>query len=510
MNRATRKDLHGRCQDFYQRIVEGLSCLGDEGDRRDCAFALLQRLLFSYFLQQQGLLDDDPGYLQRKVEQCRSTGVPFALFLATLTTEGFGIPLEARPFFARQVLGTVPYLSGSLFFSRPTERQQAQRAAAALTALPNEVFEEALAAFSGFTWTLVEGEHAAVPEGVVTPAFLGTLAEFSVQNRKQTGSFYTPEAICSYIVRQTCEPVLMKRFEEITGRHSDSIEELIATLDARDCALLLFVILPTISGCDPACGAGDFLVVSLERMADAYTRVIERAASLRNPFLDGWLRSFDDAQPGRAFALKKRVACQNIFGVDIQQLPLDVARLRLSLNLLGSVKEVSARLALPNLDYSLPRGNALIGLDRITDSVRVRLARIHPGYSELVATKNALVRRYQVAAGNPAQLAALRADIDACRQVAYESLNQVLLEQLQEKGAKIEERGREGQQARTSRRKRGFTLEDIRALDPFHWAFDFDEVMNNFWWERLDGYEAQVSLVEGRLRVRFGPQLAPA
>ena len=163
-------------------------------------------------------------------------------------------------------------------------------------------------------------------------------------------------------------------------------------------------------------------------------------------------------------------------------------------------------IALANLAYALQRGNSLIGVERITEKEEAQLARIHPGYRELVATRNALVRCYREALGNPVRLAALRADIDALRRAAYESLNRVLLERLIEHGAKIEVAGEPADRPRSNRQKRDFTIEDILAFDPFHWAFDFEEVMSGPWWNRLDGDEAQVSEVNGRMRVRFGPE----
>ncbi len=503
MNRNTRKDLHARFQSLYLHMVEELREIEDEGMRRDYAFTLFLRLVFAYFLQQHGLLDGDPAYLQSRLDRCRGADQSFSLFLACLTYWGFGTPVEERTSFVQPLLGNVPYLSGSLFYPHPSERLRKGQATWAVPELPNQVFEEALAAFQWYRWTLVEGSDFSGSEGVVTPAFLGALVEHHVEHRKQSGSYYTPAAICTYIVRQTCEPLILQQYEQLTGRHFDSIEEFISCLDARDCALLLFVILPTLSVLDPACGAGDFLVVALDRITDVYQQVVERAAGLHHPLLDGWISDFDQAHPCREFGLRKRVASRNLFGVDIQQAPLDVAKLRLALNLLKSTKQFGEELALPNMDYALPRGNSLVGLARITGKEQALLSRLHPGYDELVRLRNGRVRRYRDAVGNPVTLAALRADIDDCRDSAYQSLNRVLLEQLHEKrAARLRSGG--GRKTRDYRREPDFTLEGLLAMDPFHYGFDFDEVMNQPGWARLDGEEAEVVQVDGKLRVRFG------
>ena len=248
MNRNTRKDLQARCQALHRRMGEELrEQIEDEGMRSDYAFTLLLRLVFAYFLQQKGLLDGDASYLQSRLERCGRADQSFSLFLACLTYWGFGTPTAERTGFAWQLLGKVPYLSGSLFYPHPSERLRSGQTTWAVPELSNQVFEEALAAFQWYTWTLVEGKDFGGPEGVVTPAFLGTMAEHHVEHRKQTGSFYTPADICTYIVRQTCEPLILQQYEQMTGCHCDSVEQLIESLDDRDCALLLFVILPTLS-----------------------------------------------------------------------------------------------------------------------------------------------------------------------------------------------------------------------------------------------------------------------
>jgi hypothetical protein len=488
VNRNTRTALQERCQALHQRMGEELSGqIEDERERLDYAFALLLRLAFAYFLQQQGLLNGDAGYLQTQLERCSHVGQPFSLYLACLTYWGFGTPLEERGSFARQMLGKVPYLSGSLFYPHPQERMGKGHLPLAVPRVSNQIFEEVLAAFGWYSWTLVEGESTEGPDGVVTPAFLGTLVEQHVENRKQTGSFYTPVEICSYMVRQTCEPLILRYYEQMTGRHCENVEQLIEGLDERDCALLLLVILPTLSVLDPACGAGDFLVVLLDQMTDIYQRIIERALSLHHPMLDSWVTDFDAAHPNREFGIRKRVASRNLFGVDIQQAPLDVTKLRLALCQLKCVGETTCEeLALPNLDYSLPRGNSLVGLDRLSDEDQAILATLHPGYDELVTKKEGLVRLYREAIGNPVVLAALRAEIQDCRTVAYRSLNRVLLARMG--------------------KKTDFTLEQLLSLDPFHYAFDFSDVMMRPMWARLDGSEAQVTEVEGRLMLQFGPE----
>ena len=207
----------------------------------------------------------------------------------------------------------------------------------------------------------------------------------------------------------------------------------------------------------------------------------------------------------RAFALKKRVVTRNLFGVDIQKAPLAMAKMRLALSLLSGIEDTCEVDPLPNLDYALPRGNSLIGLDRLTEAELARLLSLYPQYEELVKRKNVLVRRYQDTCGNPTMLGELQEEIEACRRTAYVYLDRVLWEKVTKKGAMMEQKVRDSETGRNGTRKKPFTLEDLISLDTFHWAFDMDKVMNRCWWERLDGDEAEVIQSNGKFRVRFGP-----
>lgn len=494
MNQQTRKDLRERCQVLYHRLYEELGATAQDAERSDYAFTLLSALVFSHFLQARGMLDGDVRYLQHRLEQCQNGGVSFSFFLTALLDSGLSTPTGERSIFAKSLLGRIPYLSGSLFpplFAAPLSLN-----------LPNQFFEEAIAALDPFTWTLVEG---GTQEGLISPALLGALTEHQVEDRKTTGSFYTPAPICTYIARETCLPMILGRFKEVTGKTYDSLDKLISKLDARECGLLLFVILPSLTIHDPSCGAADFLIVALHQLVAVYEQVIAQAEGFHYPGIDSWIQVLDNSIGGRAFALRKRVVSQNISGVDILQLPLDTARRRLALNVLGDIRAVGVDMSLSNLDYSFPRGNALIGVARIAEQERALLTRSHPEYDKLISTKNALVRAYQEAVGGPLALAKLRAEISVYRRAAYDCLNGTMAELLNTQGREGESMATDGHRWRGGTRKQDYTPDQIAALDPLHYAFDFDTIMNGGWWERLDGREARVFTLDGTLRVSFGP-----
>ena len=110
----------------------------------------------------------------------------------------------------------------------------------------------------------------------------GTLALLPARNRKRTGSFYTPSALSRAVVSEALDRVLA------LGR-----------LDAQD-----------LSVCDPACGAGAFLVEVAQQLLQ---RRLEQARLSGVPL--------DES------AERRRIFGTAVCGVDVDPVALDVARI---------------------------------------------------------------------------------------------------------------------------------------------------------------------------------------
>ena len=136
--------------------------------------------------------------------------------------------------------------------------------------------------------------------------------------RKQTGTFYTPQALADFVVHRTLGPV-------VEGRSADGI-------------LTLRVL-------DPAMGSGAFLVSALRYLAGAY-----EAALIK----EGRCGAADITDADRA-EVRRRVAQTCLFGVDANPVAVQVARLSLWLATLAHAKPLSF------LDHRLRTGNSLIG-----------------------------------------------------------------------------------------------------------------------------------------------------
>ena len=136
--------------------------------------------------------------------------------------------------------------------------------------------------------------------------------------RKDTGTFYTPQALADFVVHRTLAPL-------VEGRTADRL------LDLRIV--------------DPAMGSGAFLVAALRYLTAAYERALIR---------DGRCDSSDIADADRD-SFRRLIAQQCLFGVDANPVAVQVARLSLWLATLAHTKPLSF------LDHRLRVGNSLIG-----------------------------------------------------------------------------------------------------------------------------------------------------
>ncbi|MDD9853948.1 MAG: hypothetical protein OXU78_08380, partial [Deltaproteobacteria bacterium] len=119
------------------------------------AALMLNRLMFIYFIQKKGFLDDDPNYLENRLRQTQAQFGKdrfeekfYRHFLRRLFAEGLGTPLEDRAPELRALIGKVPYLNGGLFDIHEIEKDHQS------IAIPDAAFENLFAFFSKYHWHL--------------------------------------------------------------------------------------------------------------------------------------------------------------------------------------------------------------------------------------------------------------------------------------------------------------------------------------------------------------------
>jgi len=182
--------------------------------------------------------------------------------------------------------------------------------------------------------------------------------------KKATGSFYTPDYIVRYIVQETVGPVLDRACADAGSEY-----------EAQVAAILAVNLL------DPAMGSGHFLVEATEFIA-RYLAALEPPEGAEVPAVAHW---------------KRRVVQSCIYGVDLNPLAVELAKLSLWLATVGSDRPLSF------LDHHLRCGNSLVG---------ARLEDLNTGIGGQKAPKSASVKAAEPLTANAQFVMSIRAAVE--------------------------------------------------------------------------------------------------
>ena len=465
-------------EEFKQQHVEFLSVIrgiDKETDRRWYTSVLLNRLMFVYFLQRKGFIDSGKMlYLQEKLAESklRGTDLFYSEFLKTLFFDGFAKPQHERTSKVETLIGDIKYLNGGLFLEHPIEQNYPN------IAIPDAAFEKILDLFAAYSWNL--DDTVGGKENEINPAVLGYIFEKYI-NQKAFGAYYTRPEITEYLCDRTINKLILDKVNK--GGHGgtaptfETITELLTNLDANLCRHLLTEILPNLTLLDPACGSGAFLVAAMKTLIYIYSTVIGTSKLLNDPSLNDFLKNIEKEHSSLNYYIKKKIISDNLYGVDIMPEAVEIAKLRLFLALVSAAENVSDLEPLPNIDFNIMAGNSLIGLLRVDDAEyegsRAQLNLFHKTYRQVLEEKNRLISIYRHATTYSQDLQSLRDEIAEKKASAIENINKILLEDFKQLKIKFEQSQVSGKPI-----KRTLSIADIEALKPFHWGYEFDEILH--------------------------------
>ncbi len=180
----------------------------------------------------------------------------------------------------------------------------------------------------------IEDLHAALESVIDTEATpdivpAGAMVLQPSEERRKTGSHYTPRSLTEPIVRTTLEPVLARlRGEDGRPPRPEQILEL--------------------KVCDPAMGSGAFLVESCRQLGDV--------------LVDGWTvygsRPAIPSDENEVTFARRVVAQRCLYGIDRNAVAVDLAKMSLWLATLAREHPLTF------LDHALRHGDSLVGLSR--------------------------------------------------------------------------------------------------------------------------------------------------
>ncbi|MGE5110559.1 MAG: Eco57I restriction-modification methylase domain-containing protein [Acidobacteriaceae bacterium] len=344
------KEFFSEYRRIFEEVEEAITGFARDKERKRLyTQRLFNRLMFIAFIQKKGWLkfNGDTDYLaalwKAHLKDNSVSDKNFyrdrlkALFFFGLNSSNevnqVGINKGA---FLTTLIGNVPYLNGGLFEEDEDDKNEAIK-------IPDKAIGAVLnGLFAKFNFTVTESTPLDV-EVAVDPEMLGKIFEELVTARHETGSYYTPKPIVSFMCREALKGYLKS---EASAESTDAISRFVEKHepdDLRDAEAILDA-LRKITVCDPACGSGAYLLGMLHELLDL------RAALFQTRKLDA--RS--------VYERKLEIIQSNIYGVDLDPFAVNIARLRLWLSLAVDF-EGSKPEPLPNLDFKVEVGDSILG-----------------------------------------------------------------------------------------------------------------------------------------------------
>ena len=335
-----------------------------QSDLRRYVTRNLGRMLFLWFIQSKRWLDGDACYLLNLYNtRCRA-GRNHNFFresLIPLFFDALAKKPDDRPKAARS-LGRLPYLNGGLFIQTAFEdRLYGDDREHIDVMIPNSLFDArvhdtetptVLGLLSSYRFTTREStpdDQSVDPD----PELLGKVFENLNEDRRKTGTYYTPREVVRFMCREALDGYL----RDVTGVTDETLEALrLEALDPAATDIHLSVeerkrldeALLGVKVCDPAVGSGAFpvgmlqeiiqLLIGIEQSADV-------AVSVGGQRVAEW---------------KEQIITNCLYGVDINPEAVEICHLRLWLSM---VIDADRPVPLPNLDFRFEAGDTLV--DRI-------------------------------------------------------------------------------------------------------------------------------------------------
>ena len=493
----TTKKFFTAYQQQHLELLKHIQGIDNERDKRWYASVLLNRLMFVWFMQKKFFLDGgNADYLQAKLAISQASGPNrfFGEFLNALFFEAFAKPEADRSKQSVALTGQIPYLNGGLFLHHKLElgADHTPRVGTTLN-VADAAFEGIFNLFASFTWHLDDTPGGDADE--INPDVLGYIFEKYI-NQKAFGAYYTRPEITSYLADRSIHKLILERVHEpaipelkLKEIKFDTVADLLARMDARTALKLVNDVLPSITILDPAVGSGAFLVAALKSLINVYYAVVGRAELGASAELQNWLRTIQKDHPSVGYYIKRRIVTDNLHGVDIMEEACEIAKLRLFLAMVSSVRKVGDLEPLPNIDFNILPGNSLVGLMRV-DEVEFNQKNTQMGlftevkpqpFAELVTTKNRKLNTYRHSAeevGKHVNLRDLRDDIDKEMRNANSVMNELMRDQFEKLGVKFEQATWDAKKNDLGKPvKRPIERADIDAQTPFHWGYVFDDIV---------------------------------
>ncbi|HPC43398.1 MAG TPA: Eco57I restriction-modification methylase domain-containing protein [Spirochaetota bacterium] len=207
-NEKVTKKFYDNFKKEHTAFLKFIKGIADKMSMDWYASLMLNRLMFCYFIQKKGFLDNNKNYLQDKLKECKKKKGEnkfysfYRDFLLALFHKGLGSPDHDKKL--EVAIGRIPYLNGGLFDEHEIEKTFKK------IEIDDKAFEKLFNFFDEWEWHLDTREAASGRD--INPDVIGYIFEKFINDRAQMGAYYTKEDITDYIAKNCIIPWL---FDEV-------------------------------------------------------------------------------------------------------------------------------------------------------------------------------------------------------------------------------------------------------------------------------------------------------
>ncbi|MHB8559748.1 MAG: Eco57I restriction-modification methylase domain-containing protein [Thermoplasmataceae archaeon] len=324
-----------------------------ESKRELFAVITMNRLIFIYFLEDRSLV---PGNILTGLYQTYREAKPpdnfYNTYLKPLFYNVFNTNKENRPDYVKKndLYSSIPYLNGGLFNYIIEEENSYSVRDEGIDLILNSLF-------SGVSIGLSNDAN-------VRPEILGFIFEKTINYisgkgtnaQKMEGAYYTPEDVVQFIVRNTLDRKIFSAMRDglISAGWKDrdlaglnTLEDVLKSVKPNEKLVASMMgRIDQLKVIDPSCGSGHFLTVVLNELARVESSLLMIIGS-----------SVD------YYGIKRKILTNNIYGVDIDEIGVEITKLRLWLSIISEADPSDKEHieSLPNVDYNIIKGNTLVG-----------------------------------------------------------------------------------------------------------------------------------------------------
>lgn len=203
-NEKVTKAFYDKFKKEHGSFLQFIKGISDKANQDWYASLMLNRLMFCYFIQKKGFLDNNKNYLRDKLKACKEKKgkVKFYSFyrdfLLVLFHKGLNEPTQSPE--TKIEIGKIPYLNGGLFDEHELEKTNTS------IDIDDKAFERLFDFFDQYEWHL-DTRHTASGKDI-NPDVIGYIFEKYINDRANMGAYYTKEDITDYISKNCILPYL--------------------------------------------------------------------------------------------------------------------------------------------------------------------------------------------------------------------------------------------------------------------------------------------------------------